>query len=124
MNAELSKILVVDDEQTQLETVCRGLFLFGFECRGALNAAAAVRTLEQSPDEFALVLTDLTMPERSGLELIEEIGKRWPQLKVIVFTGLAETPELAQVKKQRIPCLQKPFQPAELAEMIRKALEE
>jgi two-component system response regulator GlrR len=123
MKTENAKILVVDDEKTQLETVCRGLFLYGFECQGALNAKEALGILAQAPDRYALVLTDLTMPERSGLELIEDIGKRWPRLKIIVFTGLAETPELEQVRKRGISCLKKPFQPTELADMILKELE-
>ena len=124
MTTQNAKILVVDDEKTQLETICRGLFLYGFECQGALNADEALRLLTQAPDSFALVLTDLTMPDRSGLELIEDIGKRWPNLKIIVFTGLAETPELEQVKRMGISCLKKPFQPAELVDMILKVLDE
>ena len=117
------KILVVDDEKTQLETVCRGLFLYGFECQGALSVKEALKILAQTPEHFDLVLTDLTMPERSGLELIEEIRKRGLRLKIIVITGLAETPELKQVRKLGIPCLEKPFQPTALVDMILRALD-
>jgi len=78
--------------------------------------------LEHAPAPFDLVLTDLTMPEKSGLALIEELSRRWPTLPVIVITGLAKTPELERVKAQGIPFLQKPFQPDQLVDRIRETL--
>lgn len=116
------KILVVDNEQTQIDTVCRGLFLYGFDCQGTLDVKSALGILATAQECFSLVLTDLTMPENSGLGLIKEIRSRWPSLKIIVITGLAETPELEQVRRMGISCLKKPFQPAKLVETIRAQL--
>ena len=122
MTTQTTRILVVDDEQTQLETVCRGLFLYGYDCTGAKSAREALRLLEQAPMAYSLVLTDLTMPERTGLDLIEKLFRRWPALPVIVITGLAQTPELEQVKEMGIPFLQKPFDPDQLVARIRETL--
>ena len=62
------KILVVDDEQHQLDTVCRGLFLYGYRCKGVLSVDAALEALIGEDGEvYDLVLTDLTMPGSSGV---------------------------------------------------------
>ena len=51
MTAEKLKILVVDDEQHQLDTVCRGLFLYDYECVGVLTPQAAIEVLSGSAGE-------------------------------------------------------------------------
>lgn len=117
------RILVVDDEQHQLDTVCRGLFLFGFICRGVQSVASALKSLCGAEDEsFDLVLTDLTMPGSSGLELIEKLRERHPDLPIIVITGLAASQETESVREKGIPILQKPFEPDTLHAAIRTAL--
>jgi DNA-binding NtrC family response regulator len=118
------KILVVDDEQHQLETVCRGLFLFGFICKGVQSVAAAVKALCCAEQEkYDLVLTDLTMPGSSGLDLIDQVREQYPDLPIIVITGLAATEETEIIRKRGIPILQKPFEPDTLNTAICAALE-
>ncbi len=121
------RILVVDDEQHQLDTVCRGLLLYGYDCQGVLSVAAALDALnaQDGADDgggFDLVLTDLTMPGSSGLELIERVRAAWPQLPIVVITGLAATAELGIVRELQIPLLAKPFSPDTLDATIRRAL--
>lgn len=119
---EISHILVVDDEQHQLDTVCRGLFLYGYQCTGVTNVQDALDQLQSNEKRFNLVLTDLTMPESSGLFLIETIQKLWPGLAIIVITGLAASPEIGVVKDKQIPILQKPFHPDALDRIIKDTL--
>ncbi len=121
MSEPITRILVVDDEQHQLDTVCRGLLLYGFRCEGVLSVRAAIEALEQN-DDFDLVLTDLTMPEHSGLELIDRLQQSWPGLPIVVVTGLAATESVATVREKNISFLQKPFEPDTLVEVIRAAL--
>lgn len=117
------KILVVDDEQHQLDTVCRGLFLYGYRCTGVLSVGAALEALVGAGgDPYDLVLTDLTMPGGSGVELIEQISRERPDLPVIVITGLAATREIERVRTKKIPLLQKPFEPDTLDAVIRRVL--
>ena len=116
-------ILVVDDEKHQLETVCRGLFLYGYRCVGAIDVAGALELVDDSGGaDFDLVLTDLTMPGSTGLYLIEQLRQRRPELPVIVITGLAASEEVEQVRELGIPLLQKPFEPDTLDQAIRTAL--
>ncbi|MCP4599615.1 MAG: response regulator [Proteobacteria bacterium] len=120
MATDALKILVVDDEQHQLETVCRGLFLYGYESVGAQSAKAALELLNGADgDSFDLMLTDLTMPGNSGVYLIEQTKKTKPTIPIIVITGLAATKEIDFVRGQGIPILQKPFEPDDLDKAIR-----
>lgn len=123
MSKKLPRILVIDDEQHQLDTVCRGLQLYGYHCQGVLSVKAALDELgSDRGHEIDLVLTDLTMPGRSGLDLIEGVQKRWPSLPIVVITGLAQTAEVGIVREMGIPLLSKPFDPDTLDAALRRAL--
>ena len=118
-----ARILVIDDEQHQLDTVCRGLLLYGYDCQGVLSVEAALDALASPEDDgYDLVLTDLTMPGRSGLELIEQVREQWPDLPIVVITGLAATEETRLVRQKNIPLLKKPFDPDTLDLTLRRAL--
>ncbi|MCP4676212.1 MAG: response regulator [Deltaproteobacteria bacterium] len=117
------KILVVDDEPHQLDTVRRGLFLYGYESEGVQDVVSAIEMLSgPDGDSFDLVLTDLTMPGNSGIHLIEHVQKTKPDLPVIVITGLAATSEIDAVQDKGVPILQKPFEPDGLDKAIRAHL--
>lgn len=123
MTEPLAQILVVDDEQVQLDTVCRGLLFYGYRCQSVLSVEAAIAVLaDHGGTSVDLVLTDLTMPGRSGIDLIERVRKDWPELPIVVFTGLATTADVEIVRKMNIPLLPKPFDPDTLDTTIRRAL--
>lgn len=113
------KILVVDDEQVQVESIRRGLFLFGHEVLPVTESRRAEEIL-RSPegDDIDLMLTDMTMPGCSGLELIELVGKLRPELPVVVLTGLTSSAEVDEVRARGIPILTKPFAPEQLDRAI------
>jgi DNA-binding NtrC family response regulator len=114
---------VIDDEQHQLDTLCRGLLLYGYRCQGVLSVEAALDALaNEDGDSFQLIVTDLTMPGRSGLELIERVRKDWPDRPIVVLTGLAATAEVGLVRRMKIPLLRKPFDPDALDAIVRRAL--
>lgn len=125
MVVEKTKILVVDDEIHQLETVCRGLFLYDYDSVGVSSAAEALVALDgQGGESFDLMLTDLTMPGASGMDLIEKAKRLRPKLPIIVITGLAASREVEVVQNQGIPILAKPFEPDSLDRAIRSLLDE
>ena len=118
------RILVVDDEQHQLDTICRGLNLYGYRCEGVLSVEAALESLTgENGERFDLLLTDLTMPGRSGLDLIERVQQQWSGLPIVVITGLAQTVEVDVVRGLGVPLLTKPFAPDTLDVTIRRVLE-
>jgi DNA-binding NtrC family response regulator len=114
------RVLVVDDDPAQLESLQRGLFLYGYETIGASDCQHATDWL-LGPEgrSVQLLITDLTMPEPSGFELIENALQRWPQLSILVIAGLAMNSEILALRQRGIVILQKPFSPDQLDQMIR-----
>ncbi len=80
----MSRILVVEDSRTQ-STVLKGtLESHGFEVTVADNGAAALEAISRQAPHA--VLTDLLMPVMNGLELVEQIRKRFPRVPTILVT--------------------------------------
>lgn len=123
MNKARPLVLIVDDEADQLETLRRGLFLLDIDCVTARCAREALAELEQpSGESIDVLLTDLTMPGRSGAQLIELARIVRPSLPALVLTGLASSSEVTALRARGIPILRKPFTAEQLALAI-KALE-
>jgi DNA-binding NtrC family response regulator len=119
----LMKVLVVDDEEFQVETIRIGLDLYGYECLTALNACQAMEVLNGAGgDAVCLLITDMTMPGKSGLELIHIVRYLKPELPIIVITGLTTTSNIEEVQRMDIPVLQKPFDPDTLDATIKRAI--
>jgi len=68
-----------------MKLLCEFLSLEGFEAVGAESQKTALQRLSKMP--FNLVITDVNLPDGSGLELLDTIGAKYPQLVVIVITG-------------------------------------
>jgi PAS domain S-box-containing protein len=95
-----TRVLVVDDEaeiRDVLGTMLRGA---GLAVQEAVDATAALAALEREP--FDLLITDLSMPEMSGLELAREARSRYPRLPILLLTGWAEGAETARANQ---PCV-------------------
>ena len=79
------RFLVVDDEESIRRlcvTVADGL---GFTCMEAANGEAALSLLEEQPAH--IILTDLVMPQMSGIEFLDRVRKLLPRAEVAVMTG-------------------------------------
>jgi CheY-like chemotaxis protein len=83
-------ILCVDDEPISLLARSRVLEKAGYEVISAASAAAALEALQSHSVD--LVLTDLLMPDMSGLELACEIKMQNPNLPIVLFSGVNEVP--------------------------------
>jgi DNA-binding NtrC family response regulator len=115
--AEPFRILVVDDEPTQLELVGGFLRRQGFDVVAAASGRAAVARFKQEP--FDLVLTDQRMPDVSGLELLEAVRTASPETAVVIMTayGTIET-AVSAVKAGAADYLAKPLNLDELLHRI------
>ena len=87
---EAATILCVDDEQVALFLRKAVLEKFGFEVVPASSAKEALQAL--TTRRFDLVLSDLLMPEISGTELAKAVKERYPNLPVVVVSGVNEIP--------------------------------
>ncbi|MBI5525264.1 MAG: response regulator [Deltaproteobacteria bacterium] len=119
------RVLVVDDEPVQLESIARGLRLYGYECVGAAGAFEAMDVLYGIGGRGGgvdVLVTDLTMPRRSGNDLIKIVRAFRPDLPIVVITGLNPTPEIEEFERQGIPVIPKPFDAGKLDRDIRALL--
>ena len=86
--AEPTRVLVVDDEPT-VRTVARLMLeRAGYAVEEAGDAAATVARLRASP--FAVVLLDVTLPDRAGTELVPELRNLAPASRVVLTSGKGE----------------------------------
>jgi len=81
-----TKVLVVDDHALSRELFCKVLTSAGYTVRAASDGMNAIRHMEET--RFDIVLTDLSMPQMDGLELLTKIRDRWPESRVVVHTDL------------------------------------
>jgi DNA-binding NtrC family response regulator len=111
--AEPFRILVVDDEPTQLDLVAGFLRKQGFDVVGATSGRDAMARFKQEP--FDLVLTDQRMPDLSGLDVLHAVRASSPETAVVIMTayGTIET-AVSAVKAGAADYLAKPLNLDEL----------
>lgn len=117
-------ILFVDDEQVILNMISKMLNKQGFEVSAIKNPREATELFRQKPERFDLVITDLTMPELSGLELSTELKSLCPRIPIIMMTGFGKDIEDDQTLNRHGICkiLKKPVRLAELVAAIKDAI--
>jgi PAS domain S-box-containing protein len=81
----MARVLVVDDERSLRRTFSLFLRDDGHDVETAEDVDQALATLERG--EFDVVVSDIILPRRSGVSLMEAIADRWPDIKVILVTG-------------------------------------
>ncbi len=117
------KLLVIDDSK---ETVA-GLNSFlsqQYDVLTAYNGLDGLKIFEQNEGTIDLVITDLVMPEISGVGVISIIKKKYPATPVIAITGWGEQPGALATEAEADLVIDKPFELADLdrevAELLRK----
>lgn len=120
----MARILLIDDDAEVRGVLKAILESAGHETLEAENGKIGVqRAVEHHPD---LVLTDILMPEKDGLEAIEEIRRRHPALRVIAMSGGGRYPgfEFLEVAKWlgADALLTKPVRAAQLLEAVSRVL--
>ena len=81
----MKRILVIDDEEQICEMLHKKLESAGYEVEEAPNGKVGLRLFREKP--FDLVISDIFMPEKEGLETIRELRNDFPELKIIAITG-------------------------------------
>lgn len=117
------RLLVIDDSR---ETVA-GLNSFlskQYEVLTAYNGLDGLKIFEQNEGSIDLVITDLVMPEISGVGVISIIKKKYPATPVIAITGWGEQPGALATEAEADLVIDKPFELSDLdrhvAELLRK----
>lgn len=81
----MAKILVFDDEPSILLMIKKMLEKAGYDVDIALNGKVGMELFEKNKPD--LLITDLIMPEKEGLETIFELRRKYPDLKIIAISG-------------------------------------
>ncbi len=117
-------ILLVDDERDLIEIGQKMLTRLGYEVVAQADSQVALDIFKENPQRFDLIITDLTMPALTGVELAREILAVRPDIPIILCTGYSEstTPkEVLNVGVQEL--IMKPVRMSSLAQTIRKTLD-
>jgi CheY-like chemotaxis protein len=88
----LARILVIEDEESQRVMLRRLLERTGYEVEDAPDGKEGVLLYCQRP--FDLVITDIFMPEKDGLEVIQELTQNYPDARIIAISGGGRTGRL------------------------------
>jgi CheY-like chemotaxis protein len=122
----MSKILLADDEE-----VLRGLLIAmletdGHEVTGVANGTEILKAVATVQPPFDLLVTDLIMPDREGIETIMELRKKHPTLRIIAMSGGgrsgAQNYLKLALKLGASAVLEKPFDRDELIRAVRGVL--
>ena len=116
------KVLIVEDDKDLHELVRVVLTREGYEVAGAFNAVEGLQHLNAAKVDLALL--DIMMPGMDGLEMLQRLRGKYPQLPVIMMTAM-QTPEAAVGALREHACdfLAKPFDIEDLVKSVRTALE-
>jgi YesN/AraC family two-component response regulator len=116
----MATILVVDDED-HIRSMLKELFDSSYTCHVAETAEQAL--LNFKVQDYDAVLTDISMPGMSGLELLGHIRQSQPDTPVIVMSGISdEGHALGLMKMGAFYYLMKPFDIAEVEEVVKRAV--
>ncbi|MBI9105075.1 MAG: PAS domain S-box protein [Spirochaetales bacterium] len=119
------RILVVDDEEYIVEMEKMILERLGYDVVSVVGANKAIEAFNTSPESFDLLITDMTMPDYTGIQLAEKIRAKKPDLPVVICTGFSE--QINRENKHEFGIdmvLQKPVEKKELANAVRSLLDE
>ena len=118
---EKHKILVIDDSK---ETVAglHSFFTNKYEVLTAENGLDGLKHFEDSDSDIDLVITDLVMPDISGVGVISIVKKKYPGIPVIAITGWGEHPEALATEAEADLVLEKPFELNELDQHVSNML--
>jgi two-component system cell cycle sensor histidine kinase/response regulator CckA len=114
-------VLLVEDEPMVRTVAERALTRHGYSVVTANNGFEALEILNRG-DEFALLISDVVMPEMDGPTMVKEARQSRPELPVLFMSGYAEEQLRKSIDIDKVAFLPKPFSVQELAEAARKAL--
>ena len=118
----MARILLADDEEHVLDTMEKALRPLGHLIDRALNGREAMQLL--SENDYDILVTDLVMPERTGLDLVQTLRMRRIMIPIIVLSAFLTQDIRRELEHyERVEIVPKPFKPEALAVKVRRALE-
>jgi len=116
------RVLVVDDDAAAREVIARLLEEGPFEAVTAASGAEAIALLSKGGANFGAVLTDVSMPDMTGVELAYWVRDNRPTLPVAIISGDINDLERSVVARAGVPFLKKPVRAEALHTAVREAI--
>jgi DNA-binding NtrC family response regulator len=116
---DTKKLLIVDDEETLTFSLYQ-YFILAKQNYEVVTAASGEEAWDKiNRERFDLVITDIKMPGMSGLELLAQIKKHYPQLEVIVMTAYGSEDKKEEAMRNGATFyLEKPFEMKEIRQRV------
>jgi len=122
----MTRILLVEDDDDVREMVYQILTREGYEVEQTANGRLALESFQKNPAD--LVITDLIMPEKEGLEMIRDLVNGYTGVKIIAISGGGRLDPGDYLRTARVfgarKTIHKPFGRSELLDTVKAVLEE
>jgi DNA-binding NtrC family response regulator len=117
-----AKILIVDDEEIVIRSCLRILSDSSYVVDSVQDGWEALRKIDET--DYDVIVLDIMMPKIDGLEVLQHVKERHPDIDVIMMTGLSQIQTAVKAMKLgAFDYLSKPFDPDELKHIVDRALE-
>ncbi|CCQ73178.1 sigma-54 dependent transcriptional regulator [Magnetospira sp. QH-2] len=122
MNLSTANVVLIDDDESMRAATAQWLELAGYHVIEFPGGDLALGHLE--PDFGGVVVSDVKMPRMDGMELLERIHQRDPDLPVVLVTAHGDVPMAVEaIRKGAYDFIEKPFEPDRLLDVIQRACE-
>jgi two-component system cell cycle response regulator CpdR len=119
----MSRVLIVDDEESMRLLVARAIAMDGHDITTAADGTEALEILGSADSPFELMLTDIQMPVMDGIALALAAARDFPELTILLMTGYAEQRERASgLNAIAHDVISKPFSVADIRTAVADAL--
>lgn len=118
---KIPRVLIIDDEEELVTTFVERLSMRGIDAEAVTDGHEALERISRTP--YNVIVADLKMPGLGGMEVVEILRERYPQVRIILITGHGS------VDEERIDAIEgvdrilmKPFSIGDLVDGIRESL--
>ena len=122
----MKRVLIIDDEKTILNMMTRLLTRAGYDVHTAQNGVEADQILEK--ESFDLVITDIIMPQKEGMEMITVLKMNYPEIKIIAMSGGGRFSPVSYLKSAEVlgahKTFVKPFDHHEMLDAVKELIGE
>ena len=105
-----ARLLIIEDNEEVLRSLKKYFTKKNYDVVTASNGLDGLKVYENDPSGFDLIITDLVMPNISGVAIISLVKKKSPETPVIAITGWGEHPEALATEAQADLVLEKPIE--------------
>jgi PAS domain S-box-containing protein len=116
------RVLVVDDLDLLRDFTKNFLEAAGLTVLVASEGNEALTLLEETQEPVDLLLTDYSMPGMNGVELIEQVSRRWPKTRLVLASGYLDENVRKKLADLNVNVLSKPYEMQDAAELIMRLL--